>query len=352
MKKLYTLLFSFPFLTITTSCFNGNFLDKNQKYTIEQFMNSTQIFGSDFSADEKSVLITSKESGVLNAHSINIETGEQTQLTHSSKNAIIARSFFPFDNRIIYTSDQGGNELAHLYVKNIEGNVIDLTPDSAKASYYGWNHSRTAIYWVSNKRDPRYFDMYRTAVIGASVKEGEFQTEKLYTNYNGFTPSIISDNERYIALSERLTTSDANIHLLDTQTGNIHLITPHDGEAINEPQFFSKDNKTLYFTTDINSEFTYLMSYEITTQKQKVEQKAKWDINYAHISYKGTYLVTGINNDASTKIIIQNTQSKEIITIPDLPEGDISSVNISDSETQMTFYLSNSKIPRDLFHTA
>ena len=91
------------------------------------------------------------------------------------------------------------------------------------------------------------------------------------------------------------------------------------------------------------------MSYEITTQKQKVEQKAKWDINYAYISYKGTYLVTSINNDASTKIIIQNTQSKEIITIPDLPEGDISSVNISDSETQMTFYLSNSKIPRDLF---
>ena len=95
MKKLYNLLFSFAFLTITTSCYKGNFQDKNQKYTIEQFMNSTQIFGSDFSADEKSVLITSKESGVLNAYSINIETGEQTQLTHSSENAIIARSFFP-----------------------------------------------------------------------------------------------------------------------------------------------------------------------------------------------------------------------------------------------------------------
>ena len=189
-------------------------------------MSITQIFGSDFSVDEKSVLITSKASGVLNAYSINIETGEQAQLTYSSENAIIARSYFPSDNRIIYTSDQGGNELAHLYIKNMGGDVIDLTPDSAKASYYGWNHSKTAIYWASNKRDPRYFDMYRTAVIGASVKESEFQTERLYTNNNGFTPSTISDDERYIALSERLTTSDANIHLLDTQTGDLHLITP------------------------------------------------------------------------------------------------------------------------------
>jgi dipeptidyl aminopeptidase/acylaminoacyl peptidase len=349
MKKLYNLSLTFALLAITNSCYKRDLLNKNQKYTIEQFMNTTQIFGSDFSANEKSVLITSKASGVLNAYSINIETGEQTQLTNSSENAIIAQSYFPSDDRIIYTSDQGGNELDHLYIKNMEGNVIDLTPDSAKASYYGWNHGKTAIYWASNKRDPRYFDMYRTAVIGASIKEGEFQTERLYTNNNGYTPSIISDNERYIALSERLTTSDVNIHLLDTQTGDIQLITPHDEEAINEPQFFSKDNNTLYFTTDIDSEFTYLMSYEINTQKQKVEQKAKWDINYAFMSYKGTYIVTGINNDASTKIIIQNTQSKEIITIPDLPEGDISSLNISDSETQMTFYLSNSKIPRDLF---
>ena len=349
MKKLNKLLFTITFLTITTSCYKKDFQRNNQQYTIEQFMNTTQIFGGDFSADEKSVLITSKASGVLNAVSINIENGEQTQLTHSSENAIIAWSYFPSDNRIIYTSDQDGNELTHIYIKTKEGSAIDITPDSAKSSYFGWNHSKTAVYWTSNKRDPRYFDLYRTTLIGASISEGEFQTEKLYMNDNGYTPSTISNNERYIALSERITTSDANIHLLDTQTGDVYLITPHDGEVSNEPQFFSKDSKTLYFTTDINSEFTYLMSYDIATQTQKIEQKAKWDINYAYLSQSGTYLVTRINNDASTKIIIQHTQSKEIITIPDLPEGDISSVNISDSETQMTFYLSSSKMPRDLF---
>jgi len=344
MKKLSIVLF-----LIALSCEKKEDLSQNKRYTIEQFMNTTQVFGGDFSADEKTILMTSKASGVLNAYSIDLETGKQTQLTNSLENAIIARSYFPTDNRIIYTSDEGGNELTQIYIKNWEGSVIDLTPDSAKASYYGWNHNNTAIYWASNKRNPKYFDLYRTEVIGASVAEDGFQTDNIYMNDNGFTPSTVSDNERYIALSERVSTSDANIHLLDTQTGEVSLITPHEGNVLNEPQFFSKDHGTLYFTTDHDSEFAYLMSYDIATQTRKVEQKAEWAISYAYLSQNGAYRVTGINEDASTKIIIQDTHSKEIITIPNLPEGDISSVNISDSETQMTFYLSSSKMPRDLF---
>jgi Tol biopolymer transport system component len=254
MKKLSGLFFLIAF-----SCGQKDLVTKSHKYTIEQFMNTTQVFGGDFSADEKTILMTSKASGVLNAYSIDLETGEQIQLTNSSENAIIARSYFPSDGRIIYTSDEGGNELTQIYIKNREGSVINLTPDSAKASYYGWNHNNTAIYWASNKRDPKYFDLYRTEVIGASVAEGGFQTDNIYMNDNGFTPTTVSDNERYIALSERVTTSDANIHLLDTQTGEVSLITPHEGNVLNEPQFFSKDHNTLYFTTDLDSEFAYLM---------------------------------------------------------------------------------------------
>jgi Tol biopolymer transport system component len=105
MKKLSLLLF-----LIALSCEQKDDLSQNHRYTIEQFMNTTQVFGGDFSADEKTILMTSKASGVLNAYSIDLETGEQTQLTHSSENAIIARSYFPSDDRIIYTSDEGGKK--------------------------------------------------------------------------------------------------------------------------------------------------------------------------------------------------------------------------------------------------
>src|SRR2546427_4097494 len=40
-----------------------------RQYTIEQFMNTTAMFGASFSPDEHSILVTSDQSGVFNARS-------------------------------------------------------------------------------------------------------------------------------------------------------------------------------------------------------------------------------------------------------------------------------------------
>ena len=128
-------LFFIGLLAILTMCTPSAELPQPpQQYTIEQFMDIVNVLGGSFSADEKSVLITSKATGVYNAFTVNIETGVQQQLTHSDEDAIFADSFFPKDDRIVYTSDQGGNELDHIYIRNTDGSNIDLTPDSAIAT--------------------------------------------------------------------------------------------------------------------------------------------------------------------------------------------------------------------------
>ena len=238
-------------------------------YTIEQFMDIVNIFGGSFSADEEKVLITSKKSGVYNAYAVDIATGEQTQLTTSEEDAVFTDSYFPNDDRIVYTSDQGGNELDHIFIRNTDGTSIDLTPDSAKAVLYKWNYARTAIFWASNKRDKRYFDMYRTEVLGDDVEEGKFTTESIYENNNGYTPVAISDDERYIALQENISTSNSNIHLLDLESGESMLITDHEGNEANTAQFFSTDNKKLFLTTDRDSEYAYLISYDLETGERQ-----------------------------------------------------------------------------------
>lgn len=319
------------------------------QYTIEQFMDITEITGGSFAPDDSKILISSKETGVYNAYSINIQTGEMTQLTASQDDAIFVSSYFPEDDRFLYQSDQGGNELTHIYIKGADGSVTDLTPDSAKASLYGWNSDKSAIFWASNKRDPRYFDLYRTEVSGTAADEGVYQTETFYVNENGWIPSAISDNERFIALQENITTSNSNIHILDLETGNTKLITEHEGDESNSAQFFSKDNGKIYFTTDRDSEFAYLASYDLETGEREVIEKADWDISYSYLSENGKYRVTAINNDARTEIKILDNESGKLVQLPNLPDGDITSVNISDSEKMMSFYLSSSKSPRNLY---
>lgn len=322
---------------------------KPAQYTIAQFMDIVQINGGSFSADDSKVMISSKETGIFNAVSIDIKTGQQTALTSSTGNAIFALSYFPSDDRIIYTSDRGGDEINHLFVRNVDGSVVDLIQDStAKASFAGWSYNKKLMYYASNSRDKRFFDLYNVQVPTGENKV--YPSTLLYRNDKGLNPEAISNDDRYIALSESITTNNSNMYLLDTQTGKTQLLSQHEGDVQYNPQYFSMDGKKLYYTTDEGSEFAYLASYDIATgEKNKVEE-APWDIMFANISRNGKYRYVAINNDARTEIkIYDESDGGKLISMAGLPAGDITGVNISDSEKLMSFYVSSSKSPSNLF---
>src|SRR5687768_12926963 len=100
----------------------------SKKYTIEQFMTTTLVRGASFSPDEKEILFSSDESGVRNVYAIPVSGGTARALTKSATDTTSAISWFPRDSRFLYTRDEGGNELHHLYVRQKDGSEHDLTP--------------------------------------------------------------------------------------------------------------------------------------------------------------------------------------------------------------------------------
>ncbi len=69
------------------------------------------------------------------------------QLTDSRKNSIFALSYFPEDDRILYLSDEGGNEIHHIYMRDLDGRVRDLTPwKNARSVFYGWTYGQGSIH--------------------------------------------------------------------------------------------------------------------------------------------------------------------------------------------------------------
>ena len=321
-----------------------------KQYSIAQFMDIVQITGGAFSPDESKILISSKATGIFNAVEIDIKTGEQKALTSSTNDAVFVNSYFPKDNRMLYSSDKGGNEITHLYVRNEDGAILDLIQDStAKAQFSGWSYDQKLLYYTSNSRDKRFFDLYKVQ-LGMAQEGNVYPSTLLYKNDKGLNPSAISNDDRYVALQESITTNNSNMYLLDTQTGTTKLLSEHTGDAQYDPQYFSMDGKKLFYLTDEGSEFTYLASYDIATgAKQKVEE-APWDVMYAYLSRNGKYRVVAINNDARTEIKIYDESSGgKQLEIKGVPEGDITNVNISDSEKLMSFYVTSSKSPANLF---
>jgi dipeptidyl aminopeptidase/acylaminoacyl peptidase len=345
MKRTYLLL---AVLTLA-GCAPGTKDKPGKLYTMTQFMDIVQIGGGSFSSDESKLLFHSKETGIFNAYEIDIATGQQKPLTSSTDNAVFAYSYFPEDDRILYGSDKGGNEITHIYVRSADGTINDLIQDTtAKAVYSGWSHDRKALYYASNSRDKKYFDLMSVQIDG-NPEGGIYPTSMVYKNEMGLDPAAISDNGRYVALSKPITTNNSDMYLLDTQTGKTKLLSPHEGDVQYDPQYFSHDGTKLLYLTDEGSEFAYLASYDINTGVKLKFEEAPWDIMYASISRNGKYRVVGINNDARTEVKIYDEATGEQIQIAGLPEGDITGVNIAPSEKMMSFYVSSSKSPSNLF---
>lgn len=320
-------------------------------YTIAQFMDIVQISGGAFSPDESKMLVNSKETGIFNAFEIDLKTKAMKQLTTSTDDAIFSRSYFPSDDRILYVSDKGGNEITHIFVRNPNGSTQDLIQDStAKAQLAGWSYDKKKLYYMSNSRDKRFFDLMRIQVEGDKKEGNLYPSSLVYQNNEGLNPAAISNDDRYIALSKSITTNNSEMYLLDTQTGDVKHLSKHEGNVQFAPQYFSMDGKKLFFLTDEGSEYSYLASYDIETGEKTKTEEAPWDIMYAYQSRTGKYRVLAINNDARTEIkIYDQANGGKLLKIDGLPEGEITNVNISDSEKLMSFYVTDSKSPANLF---
>jgi Tol biopolymer transport system component len=228
---------------------------KPKEYTMTQFMDIVQITGGAFSPDESKVLFSSKETGIFNAYEIDVKTGEKKQLTNSTDNAIQALDYFPNGDQILYSADSGGNEITHLYARSGDGKSTDLIQDKkAKAQFGGWSYNKKFLYYSSNSRDKKYFDLYRTQV--GDKPEGKVLTSMAYKNTDGMDAAAISDDDRYIALTKSISTSNGDMYLLDTQSGKTKLLSQHNGDFTYTPQYFSHDGKKLFYLTNEGSEFT------------------------------------------------------------------------------------------------
>lgn len=318
------------------------------EYTIEQFYDNESVNGGSFSPDGKYLLVNSNESGIYNVYEINIESGERRQLTNSTEDSYFGTSYLPDGKGFIYQADQGGNENNRLYLKRPSGETLLLTPgDSVKNGFWGWSRDEERMYLSSNARDSRYMDIYTMEVTEMT---GEEPSKKMiYKNEDGLDVGAISDDERYFALTQALTSADGKMYLYDAKTGQKTDISEHEGDATYSPQFFSRDNKYLYYTTDEGSDFVYLAKRDLESGEVLKEFGTNWDVWYAYESWNGKYRVIGINEDGRTVVRIFNLKTGEEVQLPEIEGGSITSVGISKDENMARLTVGSSASPSNIY---
>ena len=178
------------------------------RYSVADFYRNNEYAGASFSADGARILVSSNRSGIWNAYAVPSFGGEPEPLTRSTTDSVFAASYFPKDDRILYTSDQGGNERSHVYVRHADGTVKDLTPGKKlNARFVGWALDDASFFVVSNERDERFFDVYEYAT------DSHARTLVVPEHGRPRRLGAISRDKRYVALTKNRTTNDSDVWL-------------------------------------------------------------------------------------------------------------------------------------------
>lgn len=314
------------------------------QYSAQTFFDTTTLYGSSINHDGTAVLVTSDASGIYNVYSYPVDGSEPTQLTNSTTDAIRGISWFPKDNRLLYTADQGGNELNHVYVRLEDGTTQDLTPgEELKAMVAGWHEDDTHFYVMTNERDNRYFDLYRYSA-------DDFSRTIVFENNTGFNIESVSPNGQYLALSRTNSNADSDLFLVDLQADTVEpkLLNPTEGAIQHSAYTFTVDSNKLIYGTDGQGEFFQAWEYDIANDKHSERYAADWDVSFLYFSESGRYQVVGVNADARTELSILDQTTGQQVQLPEHPPGDLRGVNFSDDESTMVFYVNSDVSPSNL----
>jgi dipeptidyl aminopeptidase/acylaminoacyl peptidase len=312
-------------------------------YTIEQFYKNKQLGGGAFSPDESKLLVSNNESGIYNVYEIAVADGKQTQVTNSTVESYFAVDYVPATGEILYTGDKGGNEIDHLYLRPKKGEDKDLTPGpKEKAIFGGWTLDKRAFFYLSNKRDPKFFDLY-------TMDTRTWKPAMKYRNDKGYDIGGISWDQKTLALVENITTSENRLYLYDVSAKTMKEISDPANPATYNVSGFTKDNASLLYITDLGREFQYLVKYDLKTGAKTTVYETTWDVMYSYDSEHEKYRVIGVNADGRNQLKVVDLATGQDVPFPQVSDGDIASVSISPNETHMRLTVGTSKTASNLY---
>ncbi|HEY9849229.1 MAG TPA: S9 family peptidase [Leptolyngbyaceae cyanobacterium] len=191
---------------------------------------------------------------------------DDRKLTADQKRGI--RIFFWTYNadRLMYMQDSDGDENFHLYLVNIQSNIVrDLTPfQGVKAQPIGLDPNFPDLALVAlNLNNPQKFDVYRINLNNGAV---DFDSDNP-GNILGWT----ADAEFQIRAATA-STQDGGFDLLFRETPDKEWeILRHWGpDEEGGPVSFSADNKTLYIEGNHDANAQRLIAFDLATRQENV----------------------------------------------------------------------------------
>jgi dipeptidyl aminopeptidase/acylaminoacyl peptidase len=164
-----------------------------------------------------------------------------------------------------------------------------------------------------------------------------------------------SPDDRRVAAVEYVSVNETYVHLVDVATGETETVTPRDRDGDSPTVAYgdvrwSGDGESLYWTTDLGSEFRRLARYDLATKRSTpLTAGIPWDVEEFDLSEDGSRLALVANEGGVARVHVLDTATGRELPAPDLPAGQITGLAFREGSHEVGFTLSSARSTADAY---
>ncbi|MBH53119.1 MAG: S9 family peptidase [Opitutaceae bacterium] len=313
------------------------------RYSIEQFYENLSLTGGAFSPNETKLLVSSNESGIYNLYEIDLADSSMEQLTFSNTEPLFAIDYVLSTGEILYSADHGGDENDHIFLRYKSGKWKDLTPgENVKAAFAGWSEDKQSFFYRSNKRNPKYFDLFE-------METETWKSSLIYQQDDELAVVGVSKDGSKVVLSHPITTSEYKLYIRKASNGDLVEVSESDKPGAYYSFGFNNDGSSFFYSTDVGGEFQALYRFDVASGEREKVYETDWDVRSSYLSENEKFRVISVNEDGKNVLTILDNSTGQEVEMPEVSDGDVLSVLISNSETKMRLRIGTSRSPSDFY---
>jgi dipeptidyl aminopeptidase/acylaminoacyl peptidase len=334
-----------------------------QNYTIQQYLNIRSAGAPTFSPDARKLAYLTNVSGTNQVWVTDLPRGAPKQLTNYEDSVSFVR-WLGDGSGLIFGKAKGGDENTQFFLMKPDGSgVRELTSKpQVRHNFAEVSSDGKKIYYASNKRDPRFFDVYVMDI--AAGKE-----ELLYQYDGNIDIAAVNDaGTKFVLSRDGVEKSlDNDLFMVDVRTKKETLLTPHTEASEFGDVHFLADGIVL--TTNDNREFAGLAQmrkknaagddWSDANRETRIIDDQKWDVSTVAMNDYPSVMAYTVNRDGFSELYLRKieTDGKPLISVIDskaesvkLPaQGIVGGLAFSKDQAKLAFSFSSSTKNGDIY---
>ena len=300
----------------------------------------------DWSADGRSLYISTRFGEVAQIHRVDMPAGARTQLTFFDE-PVSAVSRGPGNSRLVFSMDAGGSEFAQLFLFDpATSESVMLTDGQSLNGSVTWDRTGQRIAFLSTRRNGASNDIWimdlerpDSARLALEAPDG-----------TSWTPADFDANGDHLLVNNYVSITDSRTLLLDLSTGQRELLAGGEG-GTHTAIAFDREGRGFWLITDRGSEFRRLAWQPVKrgAEPEIVTVDIPWNVESVAFSEdrrRGAFVV---NEEGRSRVYLLDPATRRYATVAGLPTGLASGLEFSPDGRRLAMTLNTSRTPSDAF---